>query len=617
MDISNINETLLKGIQQAQIEQVQLLTKVLGVKIGDSFLAQVTQMAKASPEERAQLAEQIAKTLSQLNPNSAAPATKALINQLLTQQAMVQSGDLKLVTLNAQGVQQQPQTLLTYTTLPLEPNQPLLLKLDANQRLVILGLLAKEGLSYAQLQTLNPKELTQYLKPLFSNELTTSVRGGNLPAPFSTSANFSNAVASNAHPANAYLSGKVATANLFTNVASNQHVSGSTPATPQILDALRSSVANLLPRKDIGQDLLTNMQWLTQQIQKMPLQERNQWFSSELQQALKTLASHLRSPQDLSHPKILASALRNSGVFFEQKLTGLIPNPSANSSLPTSSVANTTSQQIQTQKMELGNMATMGKNTLLSPDKLSANAKNPDQIIKQDLKGALLGVLHQIEEELDPLAPLLSSKSSANSFLLATQPQLVQLFAQLTGMLSTHTPHKDLNLKTLRAQLMMLLQQHTLGSLAKIQLQQIHAMNHQLDQADSPLATQSWQFEIPIRHGQDIHHVHMQMEYQWVDDEKPEGQQSTTKTKQWQVTLGFNRDAIGQFYVQLILLGNNLSANFWAERSTTLEKTRKKLDELQEQLEREGIHVNHLQCLAGLPPKPKMTLGYSLVDIKT
>jgi hypothetical protein len=76
-------------------------------------------------------------------------------------------------------------------------------------------------------------------------------------------------------------------------------------------------------------------------------------------------------------------------------------------------------------------------------------------------------------------------------------------------------------------------------------------------------------------------------------------------------------ESIGQFYVQLTLLGNSLSANFWAERAATLEKTRDKLDELQQQLERDGIQVKSLQCLSGLPPKPKMSLGYSLVDIQT
>jgi hypothetical protein len=257
------------------------------------------------------------------------------------------------------------------------------------------------------------------------------------------------------------------------------------------------------------------------------------------------------------------------------------------------------------------------KDPLLTTDKSLNTSKNPDQLIKQDLKGALLSVLHNIEQELEPLAPLLTGKSPTTSLLQTTQPQLAQLFAQLMGMPSANVQHKELSQKNLRAQLMMLLHQHTLGSLAKIQLQQFHALNHQLEKADSAQPTQSWQFEIPLRHGQETHHLHLQLEYQWVDEETTNEKETPNKTKQWQIMLGFNMDSIGQFYVQLTLLGDNLSANFWAERVSTLEKARSKLDELQQQLEREGIHIKSIQCLVGLPTKPKMSLGYSLVDIQT
>lgn len=588
MDVSNINETLLKGIQRAQLEQAQLLSKVLGIKINEPFLAQVEQLAKASPEERAQLTEQIAKSLSQLNPNSTAPATKALINQLLAQQAMVQSGDLKLVTLNTQGINQQPQSLLTYTDLLLEQGQPLLLKLDINQRLVILGTLAKLGLNYAQFQAFTTIELEQYLKPLLNRQGT---------------------IAQNTYTAPGNIS-PVTLKNPALQISGQQQQTNT-------LDALRNSIINLLPRKDLGQDLLTNMQWITQQVQKMPLQERNQWFTSELQQALKTLANHLRSPQELTNPKLLASALRNSGVYFEQKLTGLIPADQQNTPDATKATGTIIKPEVMTNMVGLNKNALPPKDPLLNTDKSLNTSKNPDQLIKQDLKGALLSVLHNIEQELEPLAPLLTGKSPTASLLQATQPQLAQLFAQLMGMPSANIQNKELSQKNLRAQLMMLLQQHTLGSLAKIQLQQFHALNHKLDQADSAQPTQSWQFEIPLRHGQETHHLHLQLEYQWVDEETTKEKETPNKTKQWQIMLGFNMDSIGQFYVQLTLLGNSLSANFWAERISTLEKTRSKLDELQQQLEREGINIKSMQCLVGLPTKPKMSLGYSLVDIQT
>ncbi len=69
--------------------------------------------------------------------------------------------------------------------------------------------------------------------------------------------------------------------------------------------------------------------------------------------------------------------------------------------------------------------------------------------------------------------------------------------------------------------------------------------------------------------------------------------------------------------MQLTLLGETLSATFWAERRDTLEKARVRLGLLQEKLEQEGLHINSLQCLQGLPPQQRMSFSYALVDVTT
>jgi hypothetical protein len=163
----------------------------------------------------------------------------------------------------------------------------------------------------------------------------------------------------------------------------------------------------------------------------------------------------------------------------------------------------------------------------------------------------------------------------------------------------------------------MLMHQYTLGSIAKIQLQQVHTLNHQLGQADQTQPTQSWQFEIPVRQGQDVHPLHIHMEQQWVEEQNENAGQNSTRVRQWNVMLRFDLPLIGQFYAQLTLLGDNLSAKFWAENENTLLETKDRIDGLKAQLEQEGIQVTQMQCVPGLPPKPKMSLSYSLVDIKT
>lgn len=49
MDLGSINEKLLNNIQRTQIEQVALISKTLGLKIGSQFLAQVQQITQATP----------------------------------------------------------------------------------------------------------------------------------------------------------------------------------------------------------------------------------------------------------------------------------------------------------------------------------------------------------------------------------------------------------------------------------------------------------------------------------------------------------------------------------------------------------------------------------------
>jgi hypothetical protein len=145
----------------------------------------------------------------------------------------------------------------------------------------------------------------------------------------------------------------------------------------------------------------------------------------------------------------------------------------------------------------------------------------------------------------------------------------------------------------------------------------MHTLNHQLGQADQVQPTSSWQFEVPVRQGQDVHPLHIQIEQQWVEEQSENAEHNTNRVRQWNVMLSFDLPLIGRFYAQLILLGENLSAKFWAEHEDTLLEAKNKIDGLKTQLEAEGIQVTQMQCVTGLPPKPKVALGYSLVDIKT
>lgn len=580
MELSSITDKLVHQARHSQIEQITAVTKALGLKVGSQFLADVQKVTQATPEERGQLLKAIEANLIQLNKNSAAPAIKALIDQLEAQKNIAQHPSLKLVTLMVTTTappgttitQALPATsLLTYTNQPLQVGQTLLMQLSEGQKLQVLQPLTKAELTSvsALLHTGNPGSLTSV-----------------------------NAPQANSNP-----------------IAADSRL-----ALTKAAEAIGESLRYLLPQKDKGQDLLASLPKITQFIQQLPLAERQEWLSSQVQQALKTLANHIRLSDQLANPKLLEMALKNNGQSFEQKLAQLVTRQQANEPLPPA-----TESKPAAEKKSIGAAAltpSTGINSLLLKDAGSAAIPHRtgemqqypvDKLAKQDLKGALLSLLHELDTELE------TAKSTLPGSLLATEPNKNPLAIALPPFLGMliNKQQNELSQKQLRTQLILLMHQYTLGSIAKIQLQQLHSLNHQLAQSDQTQPTPSWQFEIPVRQGQEVHPLHIQIEQQWVDDHNEKEEKNRTRVRQWNVMLHFDLPVIGQFYAQLNLLGEKLSAKFWAENEDTLAEAKIKMDGLKNQLERNDIHVTQMQCVPGLPPKRKMSFSYSLVDIKT
>lgn len=586
--ITNKSDLSLRSQQQIQIEQVSALAKTLGLKTGDQFIAQVEKVTQASPAERAELLKSIETALTQLNKNSAAPAVKAVLAQLLEQKALAQTPSLKLINLAVSNPLQTstsatppvPTHLLSYSIEPVSVGQSLLLQLTANQRIQILEPIAHEQLN---------KVIS----------LITSLQS----------------------------EGKALPASLLDVLRSVQQGSVQEQLAVKAQNAISESLRQLLPVKDRGQDLLEALPKLTQFVQQMPPASRGEWLSSELQGALKTVANHIRLTDQLTNPKLLQTTLNNNGQRFEQKLAqalGLVM-ATANATVQpadkqilvtTAAQAGLGASASASDKNQLANkLLTAGATNLLAAGVVANGSKTPvinlDKIIAQDLKGALLGVLHQLERELvaSSAAALVPISETGKLNLAGALPQLLAFMMQKQPA--------ELNQKQLRAQLVMLMHQYTLGSLAKIQLQQIHTLSHQLTQTDQPQPTQSWQMEIPVRQGQDVHPLTIQLEQKWVEDSEESTEKEAKRVRQWNVMLGFDLPAAGKLYAQLALLNERLSVKFWAEQERTLQQAQARLDTFKAQLEKEGIQIAQLQCVPGLPPTPKMSVNYSLVDIKT
>lgn len=612
MELSAINDKLVQQIQRAQVESVVAVTKALGLKTGSQFLAEVGKVAQATPEERAQLVKAIEANLLQINKNSAAPAVKALVNQLLEQRSLVQTPGVKLVNLtftppvtstaNA-AAPPAPVSLLSYTSLPVQPGQTLLMQIAEGQRLQVLQVLSKaEVAAFGALQQATAAGST----PNSLHPIATSLTTTNLPG--------SNGLLNNSP----LLTNTAATTNNQTQTG-DQAVNPKSAIAPQAMEAIGETLRRLLPQKDRGQDLMTTLPKITQFIQQLPVAERREWLSSQLQQSLKILANHVRIADQLSNPKMVEMALKNNGQSFEYKLAQLVTKNPDGPTLSNTSGTATTLSKTNTNNPGVVASAQAQKNLLAQNGQSLPNPSPIERMASQDLKGALLGALHQLDNELETLTPLPTSLSSASEL---NKTPVANALPQFLGMLMQKQPPGELSQKQLRNQLVMLMHQYTLGSLAKIQLQQLHRINHQINHQmtqgnDLAQPTQSWQFDIPVRTGQDVTPLHIHLEQQWVEEQAGEENQNSNRVRQWNLMLGFNLPMIGQFYAQLTLLNDQLSAKFWAENENTLTAAKNKMDGLKTQLESEGIQVTQMQCVPGLPPKPRLSFSYSLVDVKT
>ncbi len=370
----------------------------------------------------------------------------------------------------------------------------------------------------------------------------------------------------------------------------NKNANPETLATKNIVS---ENLRNLLPHRDAPNLLLSAIN----QLQQLPATSRQQLLSPSIEQALKSIAEKIRSPEQLAQPKVLAQTLKNSGVFFEKKLNGSLQKNSDNNTESTKTTLNTH--------------------------------------YTQDLKGSLLTLLSRVTQELHGDKKPLSNEQTIKLLQTLNTPALFQPagaastnpfnaninLTQTIGMFVQqlmHKPVKELSDKELRTQLLVLLQQHSVHSLAKIQLQQLHSINHELETKDSATPSASWQIEIPVKQHNDVHHLHMRIDREWVDEKnESETNKNTNKIKQWSVTLRFDLPTLGEFCAQLSIVNTQVSATLWAAREKTFGEVRDHIEGLRTQLESEGIEVKYLQCMRGMPPEKPMALSYSLIDIST
>lgn len=633
MDITNIPQALIKGLEQKNTEQLAALSRVLNLVLGKTVIATISSAEPVTPSERTELLKQTTAALAQINQqaiNKLTPALKAEISRLVQQQNLIQSPELKWINLVVNN-----RSLLTYSDRPLVAGQAIPVQLQSPQKLVLLDLPDSESTEATEtklqptalatttsnkapiLDSKQAAALNELLKvdtPNLANKSAsitatsliknpdgppieviskTTPPESNLNKIAAEKVTISNPPLLDSSP-QSHAANKLQAYNTkdlplqFSRPIETKNSNLETTATKTLIS---EQLRHLLPHRDTPNLLMSAVL----QLQQLPIATKAQLFSPSLEQALKSLAEKIRSPEQLVQPRVLAQALKNSGIVFENKLSNLA------------------TKEPQEKNIHLNNT------------------------YAQDMKGSLLNLLSKVTQELNPSNKPISNEQTLKLFQnlggavfsptpgssigtgikFNTTGDISQTISLLIQELM-HKPVKELSNKELRAQLLVLLQQHSVHSLVKIQLQQMHSLNHELDTKDSSTPTASWQLDLPVKHHNEVQHLHLRIDREWIDEKnETEPEKTGAKIKQWSVTLRFDLPTLGEFCAQLAIINTQVSATLWAAREQTFAEVRDHVEGLRKQLESEGIKVKYLLCMRGMPPEKPMALSYSLIDIST
>jgi hypothetical protein len=128
---------------------------------------------------------------------------------------------------------------------------------------------------------------------------------------------------------------------------------------------------------------------------------------------------------------------------------------------------------------------------------------------------------------------------------------------------------------------------HLDGAVARIQTHQLAS----LPQEES--GRQIWQFELPIRNGEEIDLFHIRIG-------REEGGRSAEEEMAWSLTLHMNLTELGPMRIQLRLQGENLSTLIWSQRADTNKRVLSHLGELRNAYQERGLVVQRLEAHVGL-----------------
>ncbi|WP_339897968.1 flagellar hook-length control protein FliK [uncultured Gilvimarinus sp.] len=333
-----------------------------------------------------------------------------------------------------------------------------------------------------------------------------------------------------------------------------------------LIAALKPVLRELLPRQG-QQDLLSQLQRLPNVSSNLTQVGGDKSLGKLLGQ-IDQIALNLNAP---ASGKAVRTALEQSGTLLEPRLMRAIRSPTPNAAVK--------------------------------------------DVLAQDLKAALL-------QYLAPLRPTGTNPTPAGAATPApstpapSQPVTGELaLPSLMQMLSSHSQNSGGgSLRMLQTQLVLLMHQLSLNTLARVRLNQLQPEARSVRGAEATVQA-PLTFDIPVRLDGHLYPAHIEIEEYADEDSPPEGSSETVRV--WQVNLTLEPPGIGEFFVRLRLRAEKLSVVFWSEQPQALAKAEASFTGIRNALAKHDIDVRDVQFHQGVPPHKGNQLSYHLVDITT
>jgi len=384
-----------------------------------------------------------------------------------------------------------------------------------------------------------------------------------------------------------------------------------------------SSVQNaaltiLLPKQAPLTPLLANLSAISQLKTQLtsPL-------TPEVSNSIRKLIENIIHVDKVGDPKALRQAILDSGILLEKKLSNLQQAQPAttptNKTPVTISQAQTVGQDFKANLVQLLDVLRQVPTNQGTPAKIplplttqdasiipntSSNTRQshttPNQSAHQTVKEQLLRLLNTPSNRTNSEETTRSTSPLRLAELTTSHSRIPIPFFRHLPLQPQKTQSPTLVMLQHRDQIIDELIRQSESSIARIQLSQLASMPQESN------TSQSWAFELPLRHGENIDVVQLRIE----KEDPKEGEEQDSR---WRITLTLDLPAIGTIYATITVQGEQTSTTLWAEEESTAQLIENNLQLLRDALDKHGVSSDEINCQHGSPPAPPRQQRHTLL----